>query len=554
MRERVKDLIKQGDGMFSTRYPLLTLWQSITENVHVMRADYTRSRYMSEEFGSYLMTARPALNHRDLTNSLPAMLRPSGEQWFRARTPAKRINDNVACRQWLDWASETQYRAMYAPEAKMVRATKECDGDYSSVGNGIITCEPIIKRAGLLFRCWHPRDVVWAENAEIEIDRIHLRWKPEAHVLQEMFEKTISEAVKKAAKEEPFKAINCRRIVIAAEQYDMAKKDSKGRPWISIYVDCENETILEEKAVWVNPFIIPRWATVSGSPYAYSPAAVYGLPDARMLQQITQTILEAAQMAADPPKIAVGEAISGGVNTGAGMVTWVDADYDERLGEVLRPMTLAPEGLSFAAAREERIEKMLDNAFYLNQIRMPQVTKEMTADETERVYEEYMRQALPLLEPIEAEYSGNLCLVAFEQMRHMNAFGSVYDMPEQLRGADLKFEFDSPLQAAKDKLKIGRFQAAIRIVVEAAQVDPKAPLNLNVNKGVRDSIMAAAGADWLVDEKEVEKMSKQEDERKAAEQAANAVAHGADTATRVAGAVKSAGDASQALQDAGIGQ
>jgi len=552
MRQRVRDLIKQGDGMFTTGAPRLSLWQTLAENFHVMRADFTRVRYISEEFGSYLMTGRPAMACRDLTNSIPAMLRPRGQQWFKQRTHAKRVNDNVACRQWLDWASETQYNGMYARRAKLMRATKECDGDYAAFGNGVITCEPNRTRDTLLYRNWHLRDVVWAENAELEIDRVNFKWSPECQVLAEMFPKFIDPKVELARKDNPFKTIQCRRIIIDADDYDMPRAQRKDRKWISIYVDCENETLLEEVPVRVNPAIIPRWATVSGSPYAYSPAAIYGLPDGRMLQQITLTILEAGQKVVDPPMIAVGEAINGGVNSGAGMVTWADADYDERMGEVLRPITLKPEGLAFGAQREERIEKMLDNAFFLNQLRMPQVTKEMTADETERVYEEFMRQSLPLLEPIEEEYSGQLCETSFEQMRDMGSFGSVYDMPQQLRGADLKWEFTSPLQAAKDKIKIGKFQQAIQIVVGAMQINKNAADNLDLDKGVRDGLLAADGADWIVDEKQRDQRRQNDAAQQQALEAAQAVAHGADAATRVAGAVSSGQDAMQKLQQAGF--
>ena len=552
MRQRVKDLIKQGDQQFANRTPMLSLWQTIAENFHAMRADFTRQRYMSEEFASYMMTGRPAMAHRDLTNALPAMLRPRGEQWFKQRTGSKRINDAVDCRQWLDWASETQYRAMYARRAMLVRGTKELDGDYSAFGNGVMTCEPNKLRDGLLYRCWHLKDVVWSEDAELQIDRVNRNWDPEAHVLCGMFEKTVDQKVMTAGKDEPFKKIHARHIVIDADDYDMPRAQRKDRKWISCYVDMENETLLEERSIRVNPYIIPRWATVSGSPIAYSPATVYALPDGRMLQQITLTILEAGQKVVDPPMVAVGEAINGAVNTGAGMVTWADADYDERMGEVLRPITLKPEGLAFGAQREERIEKMIDNAFFLNQIRMPTVTKEMTADETERVYEEYMRQALPLLEPIEEEYSGLLCETSFEQLRELGTFGSVYDMPQQLRGADLKWEFDSPLQAAKDKLKVGKFQQALQIVIGAMQVNPDAGDNFDLDKGVRDGLMAADGADWIIDEKVVAKTRQDKAQQAQAAQTAAMVAHGADAATRVAGAVSSGQDAMQKLQGAGF--
>lgn len=41
-----------------------------------------------------------------------------------------------------------------------------------------------------------------------------------------------------------------------------------------------------------------------------------------------------------PPTKFPGEVIQGGVNTCAGGITWVDPDYDERVGAALSPLTL----------------------------------------------------------------------------------------------------------------------------------------------------------------------------------------------------------------------
>ena len=52
MKARVQELLQLGDQLYSKRFPLLTLWQSFAENFYPVRADMTRSRYISEEFAS----------------------------------------------------------------------------------------------------------------------------------------------------------------------------------------------------------------------------------------------------------------------------------------------------------------------------------------------------------------------------------------------------------------------------------------------------------------------------------------------------------------------
>lgn len=552
MRQRTRDLLKRGDTLFAKRYPIMSLWQQMAENFHIMRADFTRVRYLSEEFASYLMTGRPAMAHRDLANALPALMRPRDRQWMWARTHDKRINEDREARAYLDWLSEQQFRSMYDPRSGIVRACKEVDGDWAAFGNGVMTVEVNEWLDGLLIRSCHLRDVAWTEGHDLKINQVHEKRKITVRDLCRLWPKTVSKEIERVKDDEPDREVNCRRIVVPIDDYDLAIKNRKRTPFVACTIDVENDTLLEEKPVRSLGYVIPRWATVSGSQYAYSPACVYGLPDARMLQQITLTMLEASQKATDPPMIAVQEAVNGGVNVGAGMITWTDADYDERTGDVLRPMEMRFDGIRYGAAREERIEGLLDASFLLNQIRMPQITKDMTAYEASKVYEEFQRSSLPLLEPVEIEYNAALCSACFEVSASIGTFGSPYEMPEILSGQDLRWEFDTPMKAAIEQKKVFTFAQVTDLAAKAAQIDPTVLLNTDWDKAYREAQIGTGGADWLRDTRIVQKDKQQRTQQAQAAQTANALATGADVATKVATAGESAARARQAMVESGV--
>lgn len=558
MKQRAKDLIAEADKRFGEHDRMLPLWQTLAENFHPMRADFTRVRSPSEEFASFLMSGRPALAFRELHNSLSGTLRPRDQQWFHPRTHSESVNKQPEARAFLDWMGQMQRRIMYDPKAGLVRATKEADGDFALTGNAVITIDPNRFMNGLQTRCWHLRDAAWAEGYDGAVNRAYFKWDPEIRELKQKFggnkgEYVLPPSIMNAKPEEQDRKIKCRRIIIPSEDYDMPEARRRGMGWVSVYVDCENEHILEEVPMRTMRSIYPRWVTVSNSPIAYSPSAILALPDARMYQEITLTILEAGQKAVDPPTISVGEAINGGVNLYAGGNTNVDADYDERLGEVLRPMTLKHDGLQFAAAREELIAKQLDDAFFRSRIGMPTITKEMTATETERLYAEFIRGALPLFEPVEQEYSNALCSECFEVSRDMGAFGSPYDMPPALRGQELRFEFESPLQQAAERQKVGQFQQSVEIVAVAAQIDATARANFNTDEAARDTLGSIGSpAKWLRSEEQANQIKQQDAERARAAEDAQRMAAGADVASQVAGAGESAASAAQMLRQAGL--
>jgi hypothetical protein len=395
MKTRVQELIQIGDQLYTKRYPLLTLWQNFAENFYPIRADMTRVRYISEEFASFLMTGRPVLAHRELANALSSILRPRDMQWFQPKTGDDSINEDQACKEWLERAGALMRRVMYDGASQFTRATKERDADYILFGQCVI--EPRLNRArtGLLYRTWHLRDCVWAENAELVIDQFHRKWKLDARALCRLYPDTVAPQVKTRAEKDPFTEINCRVIVLPADEYDLVSptaadagpgaRDS-GRAsggdfgtasgarhaFVQVVIDEDHQTILEETPRPDLGYVIPRWVTIGGfSQYAYSPTAVIALPDARMLQQMTLTLIEIGQKIVDPPMIAVGDAIQGGTNLFAGAINWVDPDYDERTGEVLRPIALNGEGLQWGTEYVDKIERVLNEAFFLNVLNLP---------------------------------------------------------------------------------------------------------------------------------------------------------------------------------------
>lgn len=554
MKQRVRDLAEQGDRLFSKRQPLLSLWQTMADNFYPIRADFTTERSISDEFASHLMTGRPVLAHRDLGSSLSSMLRPRGQAWFKARTGDEDINEDASARQWLDAKADVMRRIMYDQRAQFLRATKQGDNDFVAFGQTVISVDPNRELNGVLYRNWHLRDVVWCENAEMAIDTVHRTWKLEARQLVKLFPKAEGIAkIQKIADKEPYREIKCRHIILPADEYDL-ETGRKRLPFTSIYIDTENDILLEETPSKRLNYVIPRWVTVSGSPYAYSPATVVALPDARLLQQMTLTLLEAGQKAVDPPMKATQEAVVGGVNSYAGAITWVDSEYDERMGAALEPLMSTRPELGWGDAREEKIERMISEAFFLNVINLPEASRgdKMTAYETQQRVEEYIRRALPLFEPMEVEYNGGLCEQTWNLAMDLGAFGSFQDMPQELRGHEITWQFESPLQAANDRLKSEAFAQSAALLAQAAQLDPSVRYDLDVDKAFRDALGGIAPADWIVPEEKANLAKANERQIMQAQQAAEALATGADTATRMAGAVEAAGNAAQSAQAAGL--
>lgn len=544
MKQRVKDIVAQGDRLFSKRQPIMDLWQSIALNFYPIRANFTSKHSLGDEFASHLMSSRPLIVHRELANAIPAMLRPRGQTWFHVRTDDEQINENITALQFLDAKTEQMRKIMYTPSSQFLRSTKQADNDYVAFGNAVLEVTPNRDKDGILYRSWHLKDVAWQENAEGVVDVVHRNWNIAARELSKWFSGKVAKEVTQIAREHPYQEIKCRHLIIPSADYDLSEdKNKRNLPFVSIYVDIEHDHIMEEVPLESLSYVIPRWAMASDSQYAHSLATIVSLPDARLLQEMTMTILEAGQKAVDPPLKATAEAVVGGVNIHAGGLTWVDAQYDEKNGKALETLMNPSLGLNWGDAQVEKIEIALQEGHFLNKISLPpsQVSGDMTKWEGQQRVAEYIRGATPLFEPMGDEYSAPLCEKTWEVARSMGAFGNFEDMPEELMGRDIQFTFDNPLQEAEARNKTNSFMETAELLGVASEMDPAIRRDVNIDKAFREAMLGTgAPSDWLVDEKEAQELKDQDREAAAMQQ-------------NIQGAAETAQQVGEAAQSLGIG-
>lgn len=509
MDQRAKDLIGVGDDLFSKRIALMSLWQEQADNFYVERADFTVNRSLGMDFASILTTSYPLLCRRDLANIFSTMLRPADKDWFDVSVMRDDKVDNQG-KQWLEFATNIQRRAMYDPAAKLARATTEGDNDYITFGQAVLSSELNRDGTALLHRCWHLRDCAWAEDYTGEVVEMHRKWKPTVRQFCQTFPnyKDSEGKLKDLLEKDPFSTIECRHIVMPAKNWEAPVGQRKWvTPYVSIYICVDFQDTIEEVGIWNKRYIVPRWQTVSGSQYSYSPATVCALPDARLIQAMTLILLEAGEKAVTPPMVTPGGVIRGDVNLYAGGITAYDAEYDEKTGEVLRIIPHDYSGFNFGTELRNDVKEMINNAFFLNKINLPKLDKEMTAFEVSQRVTEYVRNALPIFAPTEVEYNGALCEIDFDLLHRGGAFGAFRDMPQSLRGQDIQFKFQSPLHSAIEQQKGAEFTNAKGMLAQALDLDPGAANMLDVRKAIRDALEGIGTPQkWLRSDTAMQKM------------------------------------------------
>lgn len=535
-----KQLWDLGSTTFDKKSSLNLLHQEIATHFYPERAIFTVTRSLGEDFAGNLYTSYPLLCRRDLGNQFASMLRPTAKPWFHMQRRYQKT-EKTEVRRVLESFEEAQRRAMYDPIAQFTRATKEGDHDFAAFGQCALSVEVNHQsRVGshLLYRCWHLKDMAWQENEAGKVESKFRKWKTSLHTLRRTF-KALPQQLESRHTLKPFDEHEVVHMVVPAEMYDEKTK----LPYWGIWYDPANDFILDKAPLWTGYYVIPRWQTVSGSQYAYSPATVAALPDARLIQAMTLTLLEASEKAANPPIVATQDAVRSDLGLYAGGVTWIDSEYDERLGDALRPLSQDFRGMQYGPQMNADVRALIREAFYLNKLAMPQHGPEMTAYEVGQRVQEYIRNAMPIFEPMEAEYNAAMCEDTFELLWRNGAFGDPRNWPRDLLNSEIEFRFESPLHDAIEQQKGHKLMEVKTMLADAAAIEPTAIGLIDFQKALRDAMEGIqVPAEWMRSEDEMAKFTAAQEQAAAAQQMLGSMEQASNVAKNLAQAQPPGGE------------
>lgn len=490
---KIEDMKEMSRKLFMDKASVDTLWQSIAEIFYPERADFTNQRNVGNELADDLLSSYTIIVRRDLGNSLAPMLRDG--HWFDLGVQDKPTYAGV---DWLQNRTNRLLRIMQHRSTGFTRSTKQADHDYVTFGQTVLSVSPNRDMNNLLYQNWHLRNCVWWDGDDGMVDGVIRRWRPSYRVAEQVFGDKLAAQIKQALNKpgNQFRNADFRHFFIKSDMYGDSRFERF--KYVSVWIDVANDHLISEVGSNFRRYIVPRFQTVAGSAYAYSPATVAGLPDGRLLQAMTHTLMEAAERYARPPLVAqAGKVIRGDINLDPDGITYLDQEYDERLGGGLRPLYQDKGGFPIGLEMRDNVVEVLSRAFYLNKLDLPD-KEHMTAYEVQQHMKMYRRENLPLFQPIESDYSGQLCELSFDWAQSMGLLGSEADIPSELRGAEVQFKFESPLSESEQEAKAQMFAQTAEMTARAYELDPEAKLNINVDEALRDAVMGIGAPNkWL---------------------------------------------------------
>lgn len=517
-----KELISLGEKLFSRKSQLDTLWQSISEECYPERSTFTRTRIEGDEFCLNLWTSLPAQNRRDLAYAMGALTRKKGG-WFEVSVKNKEQLPRDA-KDWLSWATDQQRERLYNRRALFQRTMQVADNDFVSFGNAVVMLgEDEDRERIMVFLPCHLRDCAWSQDYYQQVNCLHRKFKIELrNAVARYGMKCLSAKQKQCYEKNPTEEIELRHCVMPNTDYDAYLKQgkrSKQKPFISVYINPEAQCIVKEAGAAEFPYHVRRWFLDDQSAYGYSPAAMLGLVEARLLQSQERVIMDAGERVVDPPSVASRDAVLGQVANYAGATTWISGDAND--GDVRKALQFIDTRANIPVGLEMKQDtrQILASAWFINKLTLPAET-DMTAYEVDQRLEEYVRSIGPAVEPFEAENAA-LLDVNFSFNMRLGNFGPPESIPQAIQGTDTIYEFNGPVQVAYKRLKLAKAKELREYALVELELRPESADNFDFDKMGRDAASyIGAEPGWVRGEEEVAALRQQRADAMQAQQQA----------------------------------
>lgn len=507
---RAEEVLRRSSKAFEA----FSLYHSVNERLAEIFYP-ERAGFFSEippDFDRYTLNFdnEPARLRRDTANMYGSYMRPRGREWFNVTVGEEdeQVDLPWATKMWLEDATKRLRRMLYRQRALFTEQMGLDDHDYVTFGSSCSTIELLEDETGIVFKNKHLRNMAWCDDTDGAIGEVFEKLALEARHWPNMFPgvdlpQAVKDAIDPSKNGDPYKKYPVIRCVMKGSDWQWSRNAYGRLPparaaYASIYLCPESKELLSERWLTYNPYHIRRWSKAQGHAWGISIVTPLALSDARVLNRAEMSICEAIEKTTEPPLVAKHEAVLGSIQVGAGGVTMVGANVSYKDG---RPIEVAYEignpafGMEYAAQKRAFLSKV----FLENPLKLP-LDREMTLGEVNERIEEISRAAAPIFEPGEAD-NQRLLEKPFQIGMDMRAF---LPPPEDLEGAEVRFELDTLLTQAIDRLRVVQAQKRIDLTMQQSQVDPQAARRVDWARVHKDTAKGVGPQAWSRDPDEVE--------------------------------------------------
>jgi len=468
-----KKIISRFNRVVSERRNWEHHWDEVARLVLPTRG-FNNAREPGTRRGNQIFDSTAPIALVRLASMLHSLLTNPAIKWFSLRAEDVGLMKNRAVQVWLEDATDRMLGLFNSPASGFATAVHEVYLDLGAFGTGIMAIRDDME---LTFQARPLNNLYIATDDRDRVVQSYRHFDMRAREMLEQPGWNPSDKVRKIAADEKKadERIKLVHAILERGEFDPQKIDSQNMPWASVYVEEDSKHKVAEGGFHENPYLVARWSKAPGEDYGRSPA-MDALPDIKVINAMSRTVLEAGEIAVSPPLMVPSNGFEGPFRTAPRSINY----YRSGTGELPQPLVTGVRtdiGTDLIAQRAETI----DRAFFVDAMNLPENDRMTATEVLERV-----RQKLQTMSPVLSRLYAELLSPIIERtFRVMAARGEFLPVPESLGAQTVKIDYVSPLALSQKASESQNFLAFLGAATPLIQADPGAMQNLDTDASVR---------------------------------------------------------------------
>jgi len=471
------DVVKRYNQLKANRTNWEPGWAEISEQVIGRRPNFSYAQPQingGRQLKNQIFDGTGMQSAQLFTSVVSSLLTNPATKWFMLSTANPALMQDKEVALWVEEAQEHLMFVLNRAQAAFQPQMHEMYTDLINYGTGAISIlnDPL---DGLYLRSHNLSEMFLDEDSRGRIDTTYRRFEMTPRQVEQEYPGKSKTALKMIDGKDDTKL----EIIQALQPNTEFGSGGLGdKPVASIHVLNKGKGELLRKGGFEEmPTLTPRWEKESGEVYGRGPGW-QALPDCKMANLMSRTMLKAGQMAVDPPAIVNERAAISTLRLHAGGVTTVRDD-----GSGLPPVSFLDNRMRFnigadlIRARQVMIERSY-HADILEVFRQPNMTATQVlqlVQQVERILSPVLgRQQNELLEPLI-----NRAFVIESRA------GRMPEPPQILlegNNGEITVEYQSPVARAQKSQELEALSGYTGRIFEMAQVAPQVLDLLNLDE------------------------------------------------------------------------
>lgn len=476
-----KQLKENLDGLEEVRREHDTYWRQIAE--YCMPRRTTEILYGTERIRKRHLVDTTAMVALDRTTAtITGFAMPAQTPYMKPRLIGR--DPTPLEGRWLEKRQKAMHEDLRSPASKFVVASQESVMSDTGYGNSVIFSARSQKTGKPYYQALPLLQNFFSENDEGTVETNYRRFTHPLHIAakryptKKLIEKLEQKNVNKQEKIDFLHAVEPR-------EGGLIGMAGTRKPFRSVVACLTTEEIVSESGFDTFPFIITRFSKQAGQTYGEGLGAMI-LPLARLLNEMEETVLRAAELACDPPLVSMIGRIPR-IDRRPGGMTNLSHSQLRRLDDpskAIRELTNGGDP-NIAIQLVQDIRFQIDKICFVDWLG-EQLSTQPTAAEVYHKRDTRLRAMAAVQSRIELE---KLHAVA---ERHAYLTQDSFERPPQsLNGWEMGWEYQSPLAQAQQMGVVEAYRNQIAILDQAAVHDPSVADVYDLKASAQEALVAA---------------------------------------------------------------